>query len=132
MFLEKGRTLTWFAQPLQHADTPVIQRMLRIGSAAARQRGIEVKGWSPSVATDETKTEAETETDGAADMLLFCRLPNEPYVGCGRLALRAVDLSARPLRFLWQLCDFDALQQTEGFVNLVPDAAPSAPGKRSK
>ena len=90
--------------------------MLQAGAAAARARGLQVKGWQPDKASSSA-------AKNVPDILLFCRLPDEPYVGCGRLALRAVDLGVRPLRFLWQLCHIDELRRAPTFLRLVPDAA---------
>ncbi|KAG5181361.1 hypothetical protein JKP88DRAFT_321862 [Tribonema minus] len=43
-------------------------------------------------------------------LLLFCRLPGEPYVFCGRLALAHSDLRASPLAFTWRLLDAPTLR----------------------
>lgn len=125
MFLDNGGALTWFAQPLQKPETPVIVRLLHAGAATAAAQGIDVSGW-PATSQDAAKTvdrdsaaASAAQPPSPAEVLLFCRLPDEPYLCCGRLALRAVDLAARPLRFLWQLCDAPVLRETEAFTAMT-------------
>ena len=42
-------------------------------------------------------------------VLLFCRLPAEPYVCCGRLGLSAHNVRKRPIPFVWNLLDAETL-----------------------
>ena len=47
---------------------------------------------------------------GTKPVLLFIRPLGQPYLFCGRLALVAHDAAVRPMRFLWQLVDVDAVR----------------------
>lgn len=110
--------MTWFAQPTQTADTPVVQRLLRCGVAAAQAQKLQCHCRHVS-----TSSQSDTES---APILLFCRLPDEPYVCFGRLALRDCDLTTRPLRFLWHLADVDVLRrELPSFAEFIgsPEAA---------
>ena len=87
VFSEKGATMSWFASPQCHADSPIVSRLL--GSST--------------------------------QVLLFCRLPQQPYVCCGRLACVSHDLERRPLRFMWRLRDIDKLRGRDEFDELLAE-----------
>lgn len=89
VFLDGGRRMTWFAQPTQQEDTPVIRRLLACTPDALARSG-----------------------DDA--VLLFCRLPDEPYVFCGRLTYGEHDPRRRPIKFVWVLHDFERLDANQG------------------
>lgn len=55
-------------------------------------------------------------------VMLFCRLPDEPYVCCGRLKLAGYDVQQKPLRFLWMLEDLDAVRKEEAAGHLLDTA----------
>jgi hypothetical protein len=64
----------------------------------------------------------------AADpVLLFCRgAPDmdRGYVYCGKLEVRSVDTSVRPVAFVWSLTNYEAVRRTAAFVALLEaDAA---------
>lgn len=48
-------------------------------------------------------TVSEVDEDKSFSVLLFCRLPGEPYVFCGPLRYATHDARRRPLRFEWEL-----------------------------
>ena len=52
-------------------------------------------------------------------VLLFCRLPNEPYVFCGRLGYSKHSAGERPIRFVWRLLDADRLAGLPDFEAVV-------------
>jgi hypothetical protein len=96
-------------------------------SAEQRQSGWQQQRWrsshttraavepAPAAPPEQPAAEGDAtaggEDGGRGDLtlLLFCRLPGEPYVFCGRLALAAHDLSSAPLAFTWRLLDAPAL-----------------------
>lgn len=94
-----GARITWFSQRTQSLDSPVIARMLKHG--ARRAPG--------------------SHRLGSLPILLFCRLEGEPYACCGRLARFSEDLDARPMRFVWELMDYDDLvrESPEWFDRVV-------------
>ena len=101
MFLHGGRHLTWFAQRTQHPHSPVIARMLEHAPRAS----------SGGSDIDQTGT--------SCPVVLFCRLPQEPYVFCGRLRYVSHDPAVRPMRFVWELQDLDAALRADGESNMA-------------
>ena len=93
-----GMTMTWYASPRNNETTPVVARL--IGSAASSSSG---KG---------------------TPVLLFCRLPGEPYVCCGRLRYLSHVPGRQPVKFLWQLVDVARLRGAPAFEELM-SAAPA-------
>ena len=61
-------------------------------------------------------------------VLLFCRLPHEPYVFCGRLGYAEHWPTERPLRFVWRLLDAGKLALQPDFGGIV-EAAGIADGR---
>jgi len=47
---------------------------------------------------------------GDDTILLFCRIQPGAYVLCGRVSRAEIDLEVHPLRFTWNLDDFDAMR----------------------
>lgn len=90
MFLDSGERLTWFGGSRMYEDSLVTQRLL------STRLNIELP-------------EAEHET-----VLLFCRLPNEPYTCLGRVRCDSHDFSKLPLQFTWRLMDFARLSSEDG------------------
>jgi hypothetical protein len=70
-----------------YADSPVIRRMIKIGTGAA----------------------ASPLQPGEENIMLFVRIEGEPYVCLGRVALLGCDLQAHPVVFSWTLLDRDGL-----------------------
>lgn len=62
-------------------------------------------------------------------VLLFCRLPKEPYVFCGRLGYAQHWPEERPVRFVWRLLDAGRLASWPDFKAIVKAAGVSAKGK---
>ncbi|CAM9253929.1 unnamed protein product [Chrysoparadoxa australica] len=56
---------------------------------------------------------------GESQVLLFCRLPSEPYIYCGRLSLVSFDPNSEPLHFTWSLVDTSKLTSTAGWAELL-------------
>ena len=52
-------------------------------------------------------------------VLLFCRLPGEPYVCCGRLSYESHDGHQQPVKFVWRLDDIEALRKSESFQEIL-------------
>ena len=93
LFLDGGRRMSWFASQRHDAGSPIVQRLLA------------------------TKRSATTVRDS---LLLFCRLPGEPYVCCGRLEYVSHDPASSPLKFVWALIDADELlERSEAFGEIV-------------
>ena len=94
------RRMAWFAQPGQSPETRVIRRMLEHHHGAAG-------------------------ADGGArrptPVLLFIRNVGEAYVFCGNVTVvpDGLSLSSRPMRFTWELADYDALVRSDDWRSLV-------------
>lgn len=106
-FSHGGQRVSWFGGSKMHLDTPLVQRLL-------------------------TGAEAEEEGgeggEGAATVLLFCREVGREtgaYVCCGRLRY-VQHWQVHPLKFEWDLLDFDELAASKPpFKALMRLARPS-------
>jgi hypothetical protein len=78
IFLQGGKQMTWFAQPTQDAETPVIRRLL-----------------------------ACRDLNAATPVVLFIREEGCPYIYAGRLTCNEYFPRASPLKLVWQLADFE-------------------------
>ncbi len=96
VFTDGGRQMTWYASPRQNEATPIVRRML--ACRGERDAGGKKAG-------DEA--------------VLFCRLPGDPYVCCGRLRYRSHVPKQQPLKFMWELLDIEKLRASEHFTDLL-------------
>jgi hypothetical protein len=78
IFLQGGKQMTWFAQPTQDAETPVIRRLLACRDLTA-----------------------------ATPVVLFIREEGCAYVYAGRLTCYEYFPRASPLKLVWTLADFE-------------------------
>lgn len=123
VFLDGGRQITWFAQNRQWEGTPVVQRLIHSSSHAAKGEagsdGEEGGGPAPSSAAAAADDAAEEEEEEETPVLLFCREEKQGYVYCGRLRYVAHDPDRLPIRFVWELRDYDALKAHAPFNSLL-------------
>jgi hypothetical protein len=95
-FLNDGRQITWFGGSRMHDETKVIRRLLRVGRAVGNGQNV--------------------SSDG---LVLWCRRYNAdqkgftPYVCLGRLSYHSHEPGSRPLKFVWNLVDYDGLVNHE-------------------
>lgn len=103
-----GLGMTWYASERNHDATPIVQRLVSIGkkTAAAAADGSSSASSSSKAAVKEA-------------VLLFCRLPGEPYVCCGRLSYVKHVAGRQPLKFVWKLEDAPALKGQPDFEALM-------------
>ena len=91
-FLEGGRKITWFGGSKMRGDCPSVLRLASLGSNST----------CPSV-------------------LLWCRFAEGsntgPYVFLGRLKYESHDKESYPVKFVWRLHDFDALNEGRSSTN---------------
>ena len=85
-----------------HDETPAINKLIATGKKAMRQK----------------KEDALNEPNG---ILLFCRTFDEkkramPYVCMGRVGYHSHIPNSRPLKFVWNLLDFDRLMKVSAFI----------------
>jgi hypothetical protein len=130
VFLEGGACMVWFAQNTQHADTPVIQRLLKapngnLGSGscgAAAVPAVKVKTEDAGEVGSAAAVAASPRLKGTC-VLLFCRLPGERYIYCGKLGYCRHSATSRPMKFVWRLLDFAALKTRRPFQEMFDDPA---------
>ena len=97
VFLDGGRAITWFAQSRQWEGTPVVQRLINC----------------------EGGKNLDGKVVRRTPVLLFCRNLGCGYVYCGRLGYGGHDPDRIPIRFIWELADFDKVAESRDFQNLV-------------
>ncbi|GAX15191.1 hypothetical protein FisN_12Lh109 [Fistulifera solaris] len=93
-FFNDGREVSWFGGSRMHENTPVIQKLKTIG------------------------LKADLEKSSSEGIVLWCRTfvsdqkTFSPYVCLGRLSLLTVDPSSQPVKFVWNLMDYEALSSS--------------------
>ena len=97
VFLDGGRAITWFAQSRQWEGTPVVQRLINC----------------------EGGKNLDGKVVRRTPVLLFCRNLGCGYVYCGKLGYGGHDPDRIPIRFIWELSDFDKVVDSPDFQNLV-------------
>ena len=97
VFLDEGRAITWFAQSRQWEGTPVVQRLINC----------------------EGGTNLEGKAVRRTPVLLFCRNLGCGYVYCGRLGYGGHDPDRIPIRFIWELTDYEKIAERPDFQSLV-------------
>ena len=95
--------MAWFAQPGQSPETRVIKRMLEHHHQTSGAEG------------------GQAEDSKPTPILLFIRNVGEAYVFCGNVTVvpGELSLSSRPMRFTWQLSDYDTLMRSNDWQTLV-------------
>lgn len=112
-----GMTMTWYASPRNHEGTPVVARLIASsggGVAVGGDEGADDEG-SSSAAASSAKKKVDP-------ILLFCRLPGEPYVCCGRLQYVSHVPRRQPIKFNWRLLDIHELRGKPAFDALMEEA----------
>jgi hypothetical protein len=95
--LQGGKQMTWFAQPTQDAETPVIRRLLACRDLTA-----------------------------ATPVVLFIREEGCAYVYAGRLTCHEYFPRASPLKLVWTLADFEVRRLVETSSSAGPMGADAA------
>ena len=143
VFTHAGGRITWFAQPRQHEETPVIERIVATSDAEMDELAAETAPMALSpdatvaAAADEAEAEDEDkeeekeeeeerddddEDDGGGPVWplhLFCRMEGCEYVYCGRLRRVEHDPNKTPMKFLFRLLDAPLLRTSDDFLALV-------------
>ena len=142
VFTHCGGRITWFAQPRQGEDTPVIQRIARTKDGKGMDAlALATAGLIPGNEDDEEEGEegndgaktgpetgAEAETgrgkgrqrrDKEWPVHLFCRMEGCEYVYCGRLRVLEHFPNKTPMKFLFRLLDAPLLRTSDDFLGLV-------------
>jgi hypothetical protein len=147
-FYDGGREVTWFASRRQCTEgllSKIIARLLRQdqeqASATAPTDQLEDPAGTPndrasSLLSAGTRTAYEvpvsppgaaavdaTASDGETSVLLFCRTQEQPYVFLGRLNLVRVDLRVAPAMLVWRLEEFDQMNGSLYFQQVLRAAA---------
>jgi len=124
VFTHAGSRITWFAQPRQNEDTPVIRSI--VATANMEEESVE-----------DTRERANTE-EGVQGIKgkdwplhLFCRMEGCEYVYCGRLKMIDYQPSKHPMKFTMRLVDAPLLRGSEHFLGLVDLADADADAKKA-
>ncbi|CAM9485106.1 unnamed protein product, partial [Laminaria digitata] len=86
--------------------------------AIAKQLGTDRADAAGQPERDSSSSNSSSKGQDDA-VLLFCRLPKEPYVFCGRLGYAEHWPAERPLRFIWRLLDAGKLALQPDFGKIV-------------
>jgi len=111
VFTRAGSRISWFAQPRQDEDTPVIRSIVK--TATMDEESVE-----------DARRRAEEGEDAAPRYVdwplhLFCRMEGCEYVYCGRLKMVDFEPNKRPMKFTMQLLDASLLRGSEHFLGLL-------------
>lgn len=90
VFSDEGRYMTWFAQPTQSEDSPVIRRLI------------------------DTREHSSKDRVG-----LFVRPPGQPYVYLGELTYVSHNPKTKPVAFTWELRHFHDIKQYPDVAELL-------------
>lgn len=92
-------SMSWYASPMFQEASPIVQRLIATGANADKGGG----------------------QGGGDAVLLFSRLPGEPYVFCGRLAYMSHVPRQRPVKFAWELRDAPEMRGRADFEALLSE-----------
>ena len=111
VFTRAGSRISWFAQPRQDEDAPVIRSIVK--TATMDEESVE-----------DARRRAEEGEDAAPRYVdwplhLFCRMEGCEYVYCGRLKMVDFEPNKRPMKFTMQLLDASLLRGSEHFLGLL-------------
>ena len=110
VFTRAGSQITWFAQPRQNEESPVIQSI--VATRAMSEESVE-DAWRRAE-EDETAPKFEDWP-----LHLFCRMEGCAYVYCGRLKMVDYQPNKQPMKFNMRLIDAPLLRTSEHFLGLV-------------
>lgn len=109
VFSKRGRHMTWYGGSKMREDSPIIQKLIRVGKKAASL----AVGNSTVEKNDAATTPATSDAD--ASIVLWCRTFDAqtkrltPYTCFGRLSYVKHDGNSHPVAFEWNLLDYDGI-----------------------
>jgi hypothetical protein len=110
-FLNDGRQIYWFAQDRMNEASPLVLQLIHHESGYSFVPGKEL---------DEKIDDSDSKDFlPPAQVCLIMRLPGEPYVFCGRLQYVSHLHEPKPIRFTWNLLDFDKLLSRPQFQQVL-------------
>ena len=96
--------MTWFGGSKMHNDTPVIQKLIRIGIQAKSKN---------------------SDTSNKSGIVLWCRMYDKerrcyrPYACLGRLSYDSHHPGSYPVKFIFNLLDYDRLLKSTVFKCII-------------
>jgi hypothetical protein len=111
-FLDDGRQITWFGGSRMDDNSPIIQSLIRIGKRSTSSSS------SSSSSSSLSAVDEDNAVDGA--IVLWCRKYDSdekkfgPYYCFGRMGYHSHVVGSYPVKFVWNLLDFDALVERGG------------------
>ena len=127
---DEGASLPIKSEP---TDTPPAAAAAVSSSAATSSAA--ASSPSASAVTADDAAEEDAADDGSFDppsLLLFLRHVGGPYVYAGQLAYRSHDTTRTPMKFEFELAEFDRLLLQGDFRKLLPDEGRAAMMQREK
>ena len=135
VFTHAGGQVSWFAQPTQHEETPVIARILEtahekhditqdatapdaLGGIAEGEEGAEAGVGEADDACAEPKPKPKPKKT-VWPLHFFARMEGCEYVYCGRLRVLEHFPNKTPMKFLFRLLDAPLLRHSDDFLGLV-------------
>ena len=142
VFTHAGGQISWFAQPTQHEETPVIARILEtadekhdntqdatapeaLGGIAEGEEGAEAGVCEADDAGAEPKPKPKPKpkkksaSGSVWPLHFFARMEGCEYVYCGRLRVLEHFPNKTPMKFLFRLLDAPLLRHSDDFLGLV-------------
>lgn len=101
-----GMQMTWYGGSKMKPDSIAIQKLVLIGQKAAKN-----------------------ELPPSDGIVLWCRLYNktkktfDPYTCIGRLSYHSHDPEVRPIKFVWNLIDYDILKENDEIFNELVESS---------
>ena len=131
-FLDQGKSFVWFGCKNMMRDSVITQKILRISSTGSYLRQID--GTAPSSSSSSAQPDTETTVESTLlssstaltmprshlltpdhpTVLLFVRLPNEPYCCLGPVEWVSCNFDRHPIVIHWRLCCYDELKSGPG------------------
>jgi hypothetical protein len=128
VFTHAGGQVSWFAQPTQHEETPVIARILETAHEKhdATQDATAPQGLGSIAGEEEGEEDAGGTTEhpkkknrAVWPLHFFARMEGCEYVYCGRLRVLEHFPNKTPMKFLFRLLDAPMLRHSDDFLGLV-------------
>jgi hypothetical protein len=128
VFTHAGGQVSWFAQPTQHEETPVIARILETAHEKhdATQDATAPEGLGSIAGEEEGEEDAGGTTEhpkkknrAVWPLHFFARMEGCEYVYCGRLRVLEHFPNKTPMKFLFRLLDAPMLRHSDDFLGLV-------------
>jgi hypothetical protein len=119
-FVDGGRKITWYAQDKQSEFSAQVQRLIHHATGCT---------YPPAEESSSSGAAAGGVFLEPCSVCLICRLDaEEPYIWCGELEYVSHEPGSHPVKFLWSLKNFEALNSAAGSTASSTASAGSGKG----